>query len=130
MKMVEVVAGIIFNSDRHQVLLALRKPEQHQGNRWEFPGGKLEADESPADGLHRELLEELGVAITDSVHRMTIEHCYSDKHVRLHFRDVVDFVGEAKGLEGQQLRWVRLDQLSDLSFPEANQPIVDQLLLL
>ena len=48
MKRVEVVAAVIFNAARTEVLVALRKPSQHQGDRWEFPGGKLESGESIA----------------------------------------------------------------------------------
>lgn len=130
MKFVEVVAGIIFDSCRSQVLLALRKPEQHQGDRWEFPGGKLEDGETPSVGLNRELREELGIDITRSVHRQTLEHCYPDKQVRLYFRDVTAFAGHPQGLEGQTLKWVSLGDLDSLQFPEANQPIVEDLMRL
>ncbi|MBX2886312.1 MAG: 8-oxo-dGTP diphosphatase MutT [Granulosicoccus sp.] len=125
---VEVVAGIIPDHTGRRFLLALRKPHQHQGDKWEFPGGKLEADESAAEGLQRELLEEIGIHVTDSVARLTIDHDYPDKNVRLHFRDVLSFNGEPQGREGQELRWVSIEELSKLSFPEANQTIVDQLI--
>jgi len=128
MKQIDVVAGVIFDSRRKSVLLALRKPEQHQGDRWEFPGGKLEQGENPKDGLSRELLEEVGIRVQDSVARTIIEHQYPDKHVRLHFWDVTDFDGDPEGLEGQELRWVSLDKLDELRFPDANQAIVDALL--
>ncbi|MFK8079203.1 MAG: 8-oxo-dGTP diphosphatase MutT [Granulosicoccus sp.] len=127
MKRVDVVAGIIFNSQRTHVLLALRKPDQHQGNRWEFPGGKIEPDETQEEALKRELLEEINLSVESCTHRQTLEHHYTDKHVRLHFRDVTAFTGTPRGCEGQQLDWVALEDLADLSFPEANQPIVDAL---
>lgn len=127
MNCVDVVAGIVFDPTGREVLLALRKPDQHQGDRWEFPGGKLEANESPADGLRRELLEEINVSVVVSNHRQTIEHDYADKRVRLHFRDVLQFSGQPMGLEGQQLRWVRLSKLPELRFPDANLQIVEQL---
>ncbi|MFT6640906.1 MAG: 8-oxo-dGTP diphosphatase [Flavobacteriaceae bacterium] len=128
-KRVQVVAGIIFNTMRTEVLVALRKPEQHQGDRWEFPGGKLELGESIETGLARELLEEVGIDVISSETRATIEHNYTDKQVCLHFRDVTQFSGLPAGREGQQLRWVALVDLNKLRFPEANQAIVDALLI-
>ena len=127
MKVIDVVAGVIFSEARDQVLLALRKPEQHQGNRWEFPGGKLEVGEAQQQGLARELFEEIAIVVTHSEHRLTLEHEYPDKHVRLHFWDVTSFSGEPYGREGQVLRWVALGDLPSLSFPEANEVIVNQL---
>jgi len=127
MKRVDVVAGIILDAERKRVLLALRKPEQHQGNLWEFPGGKIESDETQADALRRELHEEIDLVVERSLHRRTLEHQYTDKHVRLHFWDVTAFAGTPRGCEGQRLEWVLLDDLAGFSFPEANQEIVDEL---
>lgn len=127
MKEIEVVAGIIFNPARTHVLLALRKPEQHQGDRWEFPGGKIEAGEGLSAALARELLEEVGIDVKESEPRTIIEHSYPDKRVRLHFWDVTSFEGTPSGEEGQQLQWVELAKLGELKFPDANQAIVDTL---
>lgn len=127
MKTIDVVAGVILAESGDRVLLALRKPEQHQGNRWEFPGGKLEAGESVEDGLLRELREEIGITVTRSRSRSRIEHRYPDKQVRLHFHDVLAFEGEPQGREGQRLQWFDVAELMDLDFPEANLPIVEQL---
>jgi len=127
MEHIDVVAGVIFNAARTEVLVALRKPEQHQGDRWEFPGGKLEPGESVEAGLVRELSEEIGIDVISSCARKTIQHTYSDKQVCLHFRDVLRFVGVPQGREGQQLRWVAVKSLNTLRFPDANQVIVDTL---
>jgi 8-oxo-dGTP diphosphatase len=127
MKRVEVVAGVIFNPTRTDVLVTLRKPEQHQGDRWEFPGGKLEPGESIETGLARELSEEIGIEVISSEARATIEHNYPDKQVCLHFRNVTRFAGVPEAREGQQLRWVAVTTLNTLRFPEANQSIVDAL---
>ena len=127
MKLVDVVAGIIFDAKHERVLLALRKPEQHQGDRWEFPGGKMEAGETQYDALVRELFEEVNLVVDQARHRRTLEHQYSDKHVRLNFWDVTGFSGEPTGREGQTLRWVDTKELTELRFPEANQAIVDEL---
>lgn len=126
---IDVVAGVIYSEFGRQVLLALRKPGQHQGNLWEFPGGKLEPGEALQDGLVRELREEIGISVTDCRSRSIIEHSYTDKHVRLHFWDVYGFDGEPEGMEGQRLQWVSLLELGQLAFPEANLAIVNELML-
>ncbi len=125
---IDVVAGIIYNPSKTALLLALRKPEQHQGNCWEFPGGKIEANETIAHALHRELREELGISTVHVNPYCKIEHRYVDKAVRLHFWQVMEFTGAPVGRENQQLRWVLIEELSELSFPEANKPVVARLL--
>jgi 8-oxo-dGTP diphosphatase len=129
MRRVEVVAGVIYNTNRTEVLLALRKPEQHQGDRWEFPGGKLEAGESAQSGLARELLEEIGIEVLSSEARVSVEHNYPDKQVCLHFWNVTRFSGVPAGCEGQELRWVAITELNTLRFPDANQVLVDALVI-
>ena len=126
-RVVEVVAGIVFDEAREHVLLALRKPEQHQGDRWEFPGGKLEPKEDIDAALARELDEEIGVRPRAWRHRTTLEHRYPEKTVRLHFVDVTAFDGEPVGREGQAVRWFGLDELDGLAFPDANRAVVDSL---
>ncbi len=124
---VEVVAAVIFDETMESVLLALRKPSQHQGDRWEFPGGKIEADESHEQALTRELKEELDIEPVESIGRCTIEHPYAEKTVRLHVRDVFRYRGTPAGLEQQTLRWVPIPELAGLPFPAANQVIVEEL---
>ena len=82
MTFIDVVAGIIFDESRHSVLLARRKPEQHQGGLWEFPGGKQEAGESQQEALQRELFEEIAIRPDTMRFRRSIEHRYDDKAVR------------------------------------------------
>lgn len=125
---IDVVAGIIFDQSGRQVLLALRRPEQHQGNRWEFPGGKIEAGESTDAALVRELAEEIGIVPLRWHLRLALAHTYPEKRVRLHFMDVTEFSEEPIGREGQTLRWFQLEALSTLRFPEANLAVVDDLL--
>jgi len=124
---IDVVAGIIFDESRHSVLLARRKPEQHQGGLWEFPGGKQEAGESQQEALQRELYEEIAICPGTISFRCSIEHRYDDKAVRLHFWNVASFAGTPTGCEGQVLQWVPLDELAQFSFPAANQAIVEAL---
>ena len=124
----EVVAGIIRDS-QGRFLLSQRPPHKHQGGRWEFPGGKLEAGETPAQALTRELEEELGIQVLDSMPFMTIHHDYPELSVRLMFRQVTGWQGEPHGREQQPLGRFSLPQLSQLAFPEANRPVVRALQL-
>jgi len=71
---VNVVAGIIYNHDRSKVLLSKRKLTQHQGGRWEFPGGKIEAAEDQQTALARELKEELDIQLGSATLFTDIRH--------------------------------------------------------
>jgi len=124
---IDVAAGAILSGDGQSVLLAKRGAKQHQGNLWEFPGGKLEPDEPATVALNRELQEELGITPDHVEELLTVEHDYFDKSVRLHVFIVRSFTGVPEGREGQPLQWAALSELSDYSFPEANVPIVNAL---
>jgi 8-oxo-dGTP diphosphatase len=122
-KRVHVAAAVIRRADG-QILLAKRADQQHQGGLWEFPGGKVETGESVATALHRELQEELGIAVTAARPLIKVQYDYPDKQVLLDVWEVSGFTGEPHGAEGQPLAWVSPRQLPDYEFPAANQPIV------
>lgn len=124
MAVVHVAVGVILDRERN-ILLTRRAQGSHQGGLWEFPGGKVEEDESLALALARELREELGIAVGRTTALLQIRHDYGDKAVLLDVHVVWDFTGEARGLEDQPLAWVAPGQLSDYQFPAANVPIVE-----
>ncbi len=127
MSVVHVVVGVIINH-KNQVLIAKRASHQHQGDKWEFPGGKVENDESPTEALTRELKEELGIEIQSASHLINICHTYTDKTVYLEVFEVRDWQGDAEGREGQPLRWVEKSALNQYKFPAANAEILSTLL--
>ncbi|ETN93006.1 8-oxo-dGTP diphosphatase [Gammaproteobacteria bacterium MOLA455] len=132
MKRVHVVAAIIVGPDQ-QIFISRRGEHLHQGGLWEFPGGKVEVGESPYAALARELFEEIDIHVTHAQPYMQVEHDYVDKKVLLDIWQVDAFSGNAQGKEGQQCRWLSLEQLlapaadNDLCFPAGNQPILQRL---
>ena len=128
MTVVEVAVGVIKRGN--QVYISKRADHLHQGGKWEFPGGKREANESIEQALTRELLEEVGIQVTEQREFMLIEHDYGDKKVRLDVRLVEAFNGQARHQEGQQSQWVQISQLNQYTFPQANLEIINKLISL
>ncbi len=122
---VQVAAGLILREGHY--LIARRKAGTHLGGLWEFPGGKCEPGESLQDCLHRELKEELGIAVTSPVHFRTIRHKYPEKTVELHFFRCTISQGEASALDCEEVRWVTPGELSDYEFPSADRPLIEAL---
>jgi 8-oxo-dGTP diphosphatase len=116
-----VVAAVIERDDAF--LLTLRPSGTHLEGHWEFPGGKVDAAETHAEALRRELFEELGIAakVGKVVHRVT--HAYPEKVVELHFYRC-SFEGVPRPMVGQEMRWVPRAELATLPFPEADRELV------
>ena len=127
MALVTVAVGILID-DAGRVLVTRRAPDAHQGGLWEFPGGKVEADETLLEALTRELREELGVSVEATEALMVLEHDYGDKQVRLDVHRVTRWSGEPRALEGQPLAWQPPEQLRNWTFPAANRPILERML--
>ena len=128
MQCIDVVAAIIWNSERDAILISKRLADAHLGGLWEFPGGKVDALESPEQALQRELWEELNIQAGSLKFFQQVEYQYPEKNVRLQFYHAYAIHGAVKAKEGQEWRWVKLSDISAYSFPAANQPIVDALL--
>jgi 8-oxo-dGTP diphosphatase len=129
MSAVTHVAVAVIVNDNDEVCISLRHKDAHQGGLWEFPGGKIEPGEAVEHALQREIKEELGLEILGSRPLIKISHDYGDKVVCLHVHKILSCKGSASGLEGQEVRWLPLDELSGYSFPEANRPIIKALSL-
>lgn len=127
MKKVNVAVAVIINSNS-EILIAKRHQHLHQGGKWEFPGGKIEADESVETAIVRELKEEVALDVHSVLPMMVLDFDYGDKQVTLHICKVVNFSGQALGAEQQEIRWIAVSDLNNYQFPEANQPIIDSLI--
>ena len=123
---IDVVVGVVERTDGC-VLIAKRQGDQHLAGLWEFPGGKVDLGEGLQSALIRELQEEVGLRLSEPKYLFRIDYDYPEKSVSLHIFSVVNFTGAAQGLEGQAVAWVSKTKLSEYSFPEANQPILDYL---
>lgn len=118
-----VALGVIKNQDGN-VLISLRHQSVHQGGLWEFPGGKVEKGESVEQALIRELNEELDITVLELKPLIKIKHQYTDLDVLLDVWTISLFSGKPIGCEGQEIKWVSPEQLSQLPFPAANIPII------
>ncbi|MTD27377.1 8-oxo-dGTP diphosphatase MutT [Erwinia sorbitola] len=126
MKHLQVSVGIIRDSEQ-QIFLAQRPASAYMGNKWEFPGGKIEAGETPEQALKRELLEETGIEVLNAAPYDTVDHTYTDLRVTLYFFIVDSWNNQPYGREGQPQRWVLQSELNAEDFPPANAEIVARL---
>jgi 8-oxo-dGTP diphosphatase len=121
-----VAAGLIVRGG--EVLIGQRRPEQPMALKWEFPGGKIEAGETPEQALTRELDEELGIHATVGAPVTRIRHNY--RHggaVDLQFFAVREFTGEIVGRIYHDVRWVRFEDLPGYEFLPADRTLIRDL---
>lgn len=111
--MLEVAIGVIRN-DVNQFLMTTRTVGPYAGF-WEFPGGKVERDESPEKACIRELKEEIGIQVISCHYLGEITFEYPKRTVILKVFQIDDFKGHPHGCEKQLLRWVDVVQLMQLS---------------
>ncbi|KGR76164.1 (deoxy)nucleoside triphosphate pyrophosphohydrolase [Ureibacillus sinduriensis] len=125
-KQVHVVGAIIEN-DQNEIFCAKRSPEMSLPNYWEFPGGKIEPNETPEQALTREILEELNCSIVvgDKVEDTTYE--YETFIVRLETYKAKLVEGQPIATEHAETKWVKRDQLTQLDFAPADIPAVEKI---
>lgn len=107
-------------------LLTRRLAGTHLEGLWEFPGGKCEAGEAPAECLVREILEELGATVVARRCLLVTSHAYVDRTVELHFFECT-LEGDPTPLLGQEMRWVSREQLRDYEWPLADLALIERL---
>ena len=128
-KPVVLVAAVALIDPDGRVLLAQRPKGKSMAGLWEFPGGKVHADETPEAALIRELEEELGIDVEAScLAPFTFaSHAYSDFHLLMPLYVCRKWSGIATAREAQQLKWVRPARLGDYELPPADKPLVAML---
>lgn len=123
------VAVAVIKDDQGKILVARRPKEKHMGGFWEFPGGKVEANESVKDALKREIKEEVNLSVGSLTPLIRIPWQYPGKQVLLDVFCCSVEKGEAKGCEGQEIKWLDIEELTQHAFPPANKGILNALRL-
>jgi 8-oxo-dGTP diphosphatase len=120
-----VVAVALVDADG-RVLLAQRPEGKTMAGLWEFPGGKIDGNETPETALIRELKEELGIDVTEScLAPLTFaSHRYERFHLLMPLYVCRRWQGTVTPREGQTLSWVRPPRLTDYPMPPADKPLV------
>lgn len=124
MRVLYVSAGALFKPTG-EILLAQRPQGKSMAGLWEFPGGKIEPNETPEAALCRELDEELKIEVKEtSLEPLTFaSHRYNDFHLLMPLFAVRDWIGVPEPVEGQNLAWVTPNQLDQYPAPDADLPL-------
>ena len=127
MKKTVHVVGAIIENNNNEIFCALRSPEMTLPNYWEFPGGKVEENETPQEALAREIKEEFNceIFVGEKVEDTTYE--YEKVIVRLETYLSVILKGLPTAVEHAETKWVPRDQLMSLNFAPADVPAVKKL---
>lgn len=125
-KRVLLVAACALLDADNRVLLARRPEGKSMAGLWEFPGGKIEAGETPEQSLVRELHEELGIETEEPcLAPLTFaSHAYDEFHLLMPLYVCRKYQGIPMSREGQQLKWVRAAALRDYPMPPADIPLI------
>jgi len=116
-----VVAAVIEQQGRF--LLTRRQAGVHLAGFWEFPGGKVQDEEAHEAALRREMREELDSDVMVGDRIFEVVHDYPERSVALHFYRCT-LLGVPRPLLGQEMAWVRREELRDLPFPDADREFV------
>jgi 8-oxo-dGTP diphosphatase len=119
----QIGVAVIWNQSG-QILIDKRKVGGALGGLWEFPGGKIEAGETVADCIVREIREELAIEITVGEHLISIEHTYPTFQITLIVHHCNYISGTPQQIESDEILWVEVSDLNKYEFPAANIAII------
>lgn len=122
MKTVNVVAAII---KRRQKILATQRGYGEFAGGWEFPGGKIEAGETPKKAIIREIKEELGVDVKPEAHLVTVDYDYPSFHLHMACYVCSMLQEEISLLEHQDAKWLDLSNIDSVEWLPADIAVVD-----
>lgn len=123
-----VSAAALIDTDG-RILFAQRPEGKSMAGLWEFPGGKVKENETPEFALMRELKEELGIETRPCCFTPAgfASHSYEDFHLLMPLFACRQWKGLVTAQEGQELKWLFLDEAYDLPMPDADIPLISQL---
>jgi 8-oxo-dGTP diphosphatase len=123
-----VVAAAIVNP-KGEILLSCRPAGKPMAGMWEFPGGKIEANESPEQALVRELREEIGIEVAENTLTPATfaSHSYENFHLLMPLFLVQEWKNDPSPLEGQLLQWFKLSHIDTTTMPPPDGPLVDRI---
>ena len=122
---IPVSSGLIIQNNK--VLIGLRSESDNGGGLWEFPGGKIEIDESSEDAVIRELNEELDIVVHKPKKIMQYLHRFKNLIYDISFFEVVSFKGSIKKIVHDELKWVDLASINNYNFISGDLLIIEGL---
>jgi 8-oxo-dGTP diphosphatase len=128
MKHISVVAAVIIH--QHKILCVRRGPAKYAyiSEKWEFPGGKIEENETKIEALSREIREELHMTISVDAFLMTVQHQYPDFHLTMDTFLCSCADNTLTLTEHIDFKWLEVSEMRTLDWAEADVPIVEKLL--
>lgn len=124
--MIAVVGAVLIENGR--ILAAQRPDGARLGGLWEFPGGKVEPDESPKEALVREIREELGCEVSVGDALATTEHRYDFGTISLQTFYCRLLTGTPMASEHQALRWLTVDEFASVTWAPADLPALERVI--
>lgn len=128
MKNVNVSAAVIYRANNILCVQRRENLKAYISLKWELPGGKVEEGEQFQEALVREIREELSVDIEISEFFMTVEHTYPDFHLVMHVYKCHLIEGEVILNEHAAMKWLKVEELDELDWAEADVPIIKRLM--
>ena len=123
-----IVVAVALIDDDGRVLVQQRAPHRSMAGLWEFPGGKVEAGETPEQALAREIEEELGIALESELAPAAFaSERLGERHMLLLLYTATEWRGEPQALDASAIRWVTIEEMRGLAMPPADVPLVEAL---
>ena len=123
---IPVSSGLIIQNNK--VLIGLRSENDNGGGLWEFPGGKIEIDESSEEAVIRELNEELDIVVHKPKKVMQYLHRFKNLIYDIHFFEVISFKGSIKNKVHDELKWTDLASINNYNFISGDLLIIEGLI--
>ena len=123
---IPVSSGLIVQNNK--ILIGLRSENDNGGGLWEFPGGKIEINESSEEAVVRELNEELGIVVHKSKKVMQYLHRFKNLIYDISFFEVISFKGSIKNIVHDELKWIDLASINNYNFISGDLLIIEGLM--